>query len=135
MEVGLLHGDGCVKVLLLRGGGYVEVALLRGGGGVKVGLLHGGGGVEVGLLRGGGAIYIRGNYILPKFGHCPTLGPPPVRVGQCPNSAFLKDSSEKRNKNETLKELVKQIRDVVYEAENTVDTFVAQAAVDKSRQL
>ncbi|KAL2484753.1 Disease resistance protein (CC-NBS-LRR class) family [Abeliophyllum distichum] len=47
--------------------------------------------------------------------------------------AFLKDSSEKRNKNETLKELVKQIRDVVYEAEDTVDTFVAQAAVHKSR--
>ncbi|KAL2544906.1 putative late blight resistance protein-like protein R1B-13 [Forsythia ovata] len=47
--------------------------------------------------------------------------------------AFLKDSTEKRNKNETLKELVKQIRDVVYEAEDTVDTFVAQAAVHKSR--
>ncbi|CAA3022789.1 late blight resistance homolog R1B-17 [Olea europaea subsp. europaea] len=47
--------------------------------------------------------------------------------------AFLKDSTEKRNKNATLQELVKQIRDVVYEAEDTVDTFVAQAAVHKSR--
>ncbi|CAI9779255.1 unnamed protein product [Fraxinus pennsylvanica] len=47
--------------------------------------------------------------------------------------AFLKDSTEKRNKNATLQELVKQIRDVVYVAEDTVDTFVAQAAVHKSR--
>lgn len=48
--------------------------------------------------------------------------------------AFLKDSTEKRNKHETLKELVKQIRNVVYEAEDAIDTFVAHAAVHKARK-
>nr|AGX27500.1 NBS-LRR class resistance protein Fy2-Ry2 [Sesamum indicum] len=48
--------------------------------------------------------------------------------------AFLKDSTEKRSKHETLKELVKQIRDVVYEAEDAIDTFVAHAAVHKARK-
>ncbi|KAH6763008.1 hypothetical protein C2S52_020441 [Perilla frutescens var. hirtella] len=48
--------------------------------------------------------------------------------------AFLKDSTEKRSKHETLKELVKQIRNVVYEAEDAIDTFVAHAAVHKARK-
>ncbi|GFP96613.1 putative late blight resistance protein homolog r1b-17 [Phtheirospermum japonicum] len=50
--------------------------------------------------------------------------------------AFLKDSTEnhRRQQNEVLKELVKQIRNVVYEAEDAVDTFVAHAAVHKARK-
>ncbi|KAG8382925.1 hypothetical protein BUALT_Bualt05G0130500 [Buddleja alternifolia] len=48
--------------------------------------------------------------------------------------AFLKDSTEKRSKHQTLKELVKQIRNVVYEAEDAIDSFVAQAAVHKARK-
>ncbi|KAL3644644.1 hypothetical protein CASFOL_009824 [Castilleja foliolosa] len=50
--------------------------------------------------------------------------------------AFLKDSTEnhRRQQNEVLKELVKQIRNVVYEAEDAVDNFVAQAAVHKARK-
>lgn len=48
--------------------------------------------------------------------------------------AFLKDSTEKRSKHETLKELVKQIRNVVYDAEDAIDTFVAHAAVHKARK-
>ncbi|XP_047937620.1 putative late blight resistance protein homolog R1B-17 [Salvia hispanica] len=48
--------------------------------------------------------------------------------------AFLKDSTEKRSKHETLKELVKHIRNVVYEAEDAIDTFVAHAAVHKARK-
>ncbi|KAL7149326.1 hypothetical protein ABFS83_05G032200 [Erythranthe nasuta] len=48
--------------------------------------------------------------------------------------AFLKDSTDKRSKHETLKELVKQIRNVVYEAEDAIDSFVAQAAAHKARK-
>ncbi|KAK6116359.1 hypothetical protein DH2020_049821 [Rehmannia glutinosa] len=48
--------------------------------------------------------------------------------------AFLKDSTEKRSQHGVLKELVKQIRNVVYEAEDAVDTFVAHAAVHKARK-
>ncbi|KAG6405585.1 hypothetical protein SASPL_133176 [Salvia splendens] len=48
--------------------------------------------------------------------------------------AFLKDSTEKRSKHETVKELVKHIRNVVYEAEDAIDTFVAHAAVHKARK-
>ncbi|KAL0296752.1 UNVERIFIED_CONTAM: putative disease resistance protein [Sesamum radiatum] len=48
--------------------------------------------------------------------------------------AFLKDSTEKRRTHETLKELVKQIRNVVYEAEDAIDTFVAHKAVHKARK-
>lgn len=48
--------------------------------------------------------------------------------------AFLKDSTEKRSKHETLKEIVKQIRNVVYDAEDAIDTFVAHAAVHKARK-
>ncbi|XP_073031009.1 putative late blight resistance protein homolog R1B-17 [Primulina eburnea] len=47
--------------------------------------------------------------------------------------AFLKDSTEKRSKNEVLKELVKQIRNVVYDAEDVIDAFVAEAAAHKAR--
>lgn len=48
--------------------------------------------------------------------------------------AFLRDSTEKRSKHEYLKELVKQIRNVVYEAEDAIDSFVAHAAVHKARK-
>ncbi|KAL2540343.1 Uncharacterized protein Adt_01321 [Abeliophyllum distichum] len=44
--------------------------------------------------------------------------------------AFLKNSSEKQNKNETLKELVKQIRDIVYEAEICCSSNYAQGHAD-----
>ncbi|XP_073140169.1 putative late blight resistance protein homolog R1A-10 [Henckelia pumila] len=47
--------------------------------------------------------------------------------------AFLKDSTKKRKKDETLRELVRQIRDVVYEAEDVIDAFVTQAAETKSK--
>lgn len=47
--------------------------------------------------------------------------------------AFLKDSTKTRKKDETLRELVRQIRDVVYEAEDVIDAFVTQAAEIKSK--
>ncbi|KAL6559346.1 hypothetical protein OROGR_004463 [Orobanche gracilis] len=47
--------------------------------------------------------------------------------------AFLKDSTRKRRKDNSLRELVSQIRDVVYEAEDVVDAFVTQAAESKSK--
>ncbi|KAL3642285.1 hypothetical protein CASFOL_013100 [Castilleja foliolosa] len=47
--------------------------------------------------------------------------------------AFLKDSTKKRRKDNSLRELVAQIRDVVYEAEDVIDAFVTQAAEAKSR--
>ncbi|CAI9779253.1 unnamed protein product [Fraxinus pennsylvanica] len=47
--------------------------------------------------------------------------------------AFREDLIEKRNESAIPQELAKRIRDEVYEAEDTVDTFVAQAAVHKSR--
>ncbi|KAK4438509.1 putative late blight resistance proteinR1A-10 [Sesamum alatum] len=46
--------------------------------------------------------------------------------------AFLRDSTKKRRKDESLRELVRQIRDVVYEAEDIIDTFVTQAADSES---
>ncbi|KAL0318440.1 UNVERIFIED_CONTAM: putative disease resistance protein [Sesamum angustifolium] len=48
-------------------------------------------------------------------------------------NSFLKDSTKKRRKDESLRELVRQIRDVVYEAEDIVDAFVTQAAESKSK--
>ncbi|XP_051144790.1 putative late blight resistance protein homolog R1A-10 [Andrographis paniculata] len=53
----------------------------------------------------------------------------------CLFKAFLKDSTEKRRSNQILKELVKQIRDVVYEAEDAIDTFVATKAHHKARKV
>ncbi|KAL7098331.1 hypothetical protein ACP275_09G010600 [Erythranthe tilingii] len=47
--------------------------------------------------------------------------------------AFLKDSTKKRRKDDSLRELVRQIRDVVYEAEDVIDAFVTQAAESKSK--
>ncbi|KAL8457119.1 hypothetical protein ACS0TY_034278 [Phlomoides rotata] len=47
--------------------------------------------------------------------------------------AFLRDSTKKRRKDEGLRELVRQIRDVVYEAEDIIDAFVTQAAESKSK--
>ncbi|KAL2243760.1 UNVERIFIED_CONTAM: putative disease resistance protein [Sesamum indicum] len=48
-------------------------------------------------------------------------------------NAFLKDSTKKRRKDESLRELVRQIRDVVYEAEDIIDAFVTQAAESKAK--
>ncbi|KAH6763416.1 hypothetical protein C2S52_020849 [Perilla frutescens var. hirtella] len=42
--------------------------------------------------------------------------------------AFLKDSTKKRRKDDTLRELVRQIRSIVHEAEDVIDSFVTQAA-------
>ncbi|KAL2553140.1 putative disease resistance RPP13-like protein 3 [Forsythia ovata] len=47
--------------------------------------------------------------------------------------AFLKDTAGRPNNHETLKVLVKQIRDIVYEAEDYVDIYVSYAAVHKAR--
>ncbi|XP_073140567.1 putative late blight resistance protein homolog R1A-10 [Henckelia pumila] len=47
--------------------------------------------------------------------------------------AFLRDSTKKRKKDESLRVLVGQIRDVVYEAEDVIDAFVTQAAEIKSK--
>ncbi|GER56742.1 NBS-LRR type resistance protein [Striga asiatica] len=47
-------------------------------------------------------------------------------------NAFLKDSTKKRRKDRRLQELVRQIRDVVYEAEDVIDAFVTQATETKS---
>ncbi|KAL8474692.1 hypothetical protein ACS0TY_031220 [Phlomoides rotata] len=46
---------------------------------------------------------------------------------------FLKDSTKQRNKDEKLREVVRQIRDVVYEAEDIIDASVTQAAEVKSK--
>ncbi|GER52525.1 NBS-LRR type resistance protein [Striga asiatica] len=51
----------------------------------------------------------------------------------CLFNAFLKDSTKKRRKDLRLRELVRQIRDVVYEAEDVIDAFVTQAADTKSK--
>ncbi|EYU21172.1 hypothetical protein MIMGU_mgv1a020876mg, partial [Erythranthe guttata] len=46
---------------------------------------------------------------------------------------FLNEySSKKRRKDDSLQTVVRQIRDVVYEAEDVIDAFVTQAAVVKS---
>uniref|UniRef100_A0AAU7LKH8 NLR required for cell death 0 n=1 Tax=Actinidia chinensis TaxID=3625 RepID=A0AAU7LKH8_ACTCH len=47
--------------------------------------------------------------------------------------AFLKDSTEKRSEYEIVKALVRQIRVVVYEAEDVIDTFVAETALQRAR--
>ncbi|KAL0372775.1 UNVERIFIED_CONTAM: putative late blight resistance proteinR1A-10 [Sesamum calycinum] len=47
--------------------------------------------------------------------------------------AFLKDSREKRNEFEYVREVVRQITDVAYEAEDIIDRFVVNAAMQKSR--
>nr|XP_043640332.1 putative late blight resistance protein homolog R1A-10 [Erigeron canadensis]XP_043640333.1 putative late blight resistance protein homolog R1A-10 [Erigeron canadensis] len=47
--------------------------------------------------------------------------------------AFLKDSKEKRSEYEYVRELVRQIRDVAYEAEDTIDTFVVNATLQRER--
>ncbi|KAL2510031.1 Disease resistance protein (CC-NBS-LRR class) family [Forsythia ovata] len=48
---------------------------------------------------------------------------------------FLEDSRKMRSKNEVLKEVARQIRDVVNEAEDIVDMLVSEEAVQKSRGL
>lgn len=48
-------------------------------------------------------------------------------------NAFLKDSLQKRRKDERTKELVRNIRDVVYEVEDVVDAFVTRALEKKSK--
>lgn len=48
-------------------------------------------------------------------------------------NAFLKDSKEKRSEYEYVRELVRQIRDVAYEAEDTIDAFIVNAAMHKER--
>ncbi|KAK4394848.1 putative disease resistance protein [Sesamum angolense] len=47
--------------------------------------------------------------------------------------AFLRDSTKKRRKDDSLRVLVRQIRDVVYEAEDIIDALVTQAAESKSK--
>ncbi|KAL0441126.1 UNVERIFIED_CONTAM: putative disease resistance protein [Sesamum radiatum] len=47
--------------------------------------------------------------------------------------AFLKDSAKKQRKDVLLRELVRRIRDVVYEAEDIIDAFVTQAAETQSK--
>lgn len=47
---------------------------------------------------------------------------------------FLQDSAKKRRQdNNAYQELVRQIREVVYKAEDALDTFVTQATVDKTK--
>ncbi|KAL8526585.1 hypothetical protein ACS0TY_015686 [Phlomoides rotata] len=46
---------------------------------------------------------------------------------------FLKDSTKQRNKDEKLREVVRLIRDVVYEAEDIIDASVTQATEVKSK--
>ncbi|QHO09924.1 hypothetical protein HN51_068050 [Arachis hypogaea] len=47
---------------------------------------------------------------------------------------FLKSSEGKRNNN-IVKEVVNQIRDVAYEAEDVVDTYVANVSLHRSRSI
>ncbi|KAH6809392.1 hypothetical protein C2S51_027175 [Perilla frutescens var. frutescens] len=47
--------------------------------------------------------------------------------------SFLKDSTKKRRREDSLRELVCQIRDVVYEAEDVIDAFVTQATESRSK--
>ncbi|KAL8474690.1 hypothetical protein ACS0TY_030492 [Phlomoides rotata] len=49
--------------------------------------------------------------------------------------AFLRDSTKSRRKDETLKALIQEIRDVVYEAEDIIDTYVTQAAAAEAKSL
>nr|POE99643.1 putative disease resistance protein [Quercus suber] len=46
---------------------------------------------------------------------------------------FLKNTEEKRHDNELLKEVVSQIRDVAYEAEDVIDTFIVTVTKHKRR--
>ncbi|PWA51453.1 Disease resistance protein [Artemisia annua] len=46
-------------------------------------------------------------------------------------NAFLKDSKEKCSEYEYVRELVRKIRDVAYEAEDTIDAFIVNAAMHK----
>ncbi|KAK1357890.1 hypothetical protein POM88_051146 [Heracleum sosnowskyi] len=48
-------------------------------------------------------------------------------------NAFLRDSKEKRSQYEVGREIVGQIRDIAYEAEDIIDTFVVTAAFQKTR--
>ncbi|CAK9149928.1 unnamed protein product [Ilex paraguariensis] len=48
-------------------------------------------------------------------------------------NAFLKDSKEKRSQYEYVRVLVRQITDVAYEAEDIIDTFVVNMAMQKAR--
>nr|QPB15504.1 POR protein [Plantago ovata] len=47
-------------------------------------------------------------------------------------NAFLKATIKKRRRDDSLKELVRQIRDVVYDAEEIIDTFITQSSSKKS---
>ncbi|CAI9780523.1 unnamed protein product [Fraxinus pennsylvanica] len=47
--------------------------------------------------------------------------------------AFLKDMAKRDNNHEVLNTLVKQIRDIVYEAEDYVDMYVSHSAMQKAR--
>ncbi|KAJ9553995.1 hypothetical protein OSB04_018040 [Centaurea solstitialis] len=48
-------------------------------------------------------------------------------------AAFVKDTTESRGKHAVVKELVRQIRNEVYKAEDIIDMFVVHASVQKSR--
>lgn len=47
--------------------------------------------------------------------------------------AFLKDAPKQWRKDPNLRELVRRIREVVYEAEDIIDAYVTQAAEAKNR--
>ncbi|KAK1390114.1 hypothetical protein POM88_018292 [Heracleum sosnowskyi] len=48
-------------------------------------------------------------------------------------NAFLRDSKEKRSQYEVVREIVRQIRDVAYEAEDIIDNFIVTAALQRTR--
>lgn len=48
-------------------------------------------------------------------------------------TAFLKDSTETRNSNERMKTMVRQTREVVYEAEDAVELFVSITSDHRAR--
>ncbi|KAL7000830.1 hypothetical protein U1Q18_001980 [Sarracenia purpurea var. burkii] len=48
-------------------------------------------------------------------------------------TTFLKDSTENCNQHETVKELVRQIRDVLYEAGDVIDNFVVHSVLNRVR--
>lgn len=47
--------------------------------------------------------------------------------------AFIEDASAKKNKDQALKVLMRQVKDVIFEAEDAIDTFVIQAAEKKTQ--
>ena len=51
----------------------------------------------------------------------------------CLINIFLKNTEGKRHDNELLKEVVSQIRDVAYEAEDVIDTFIITVTKHKRR--